>query len=342
MDMKVEQKTAVLLINLGTPDSPSTGDVRTYLSEFLNDGRVIDIPAVARLALVNGIIVPFRGPKSAATYKKIWTENGSPLLHYSNELRNLLEQRAGSSYKVFLAMRYGNPSLKTATDLIRKSGITRLVVLPLYPQYASSTTGSSLEKFFDCIRSWETMPEVQTIQAFYDHPAYLKALKETANDFEIDKYDHVLFSFHGVPERHIRKSDIANCCLRENCCDTLHAGNYLCYKAGCHQTAHALAGMLGLKRDFYTISFQSRLGKSPWIQPYSDKVIKKLAEEGKKKLLVFSPAFVADCLETIYEIGEEYDELFREHGGEKIQLVPSLNTSPAWVEALHTMISEKL
>lgn len=338
--MKIQQQTAVLLINLGTPDSPSTTDVRRYLTEFLNDPRVIDISALGRAVLVNGVIVPFRAPRSAKLYKEIWDENGSPLLFHSLALKHALQEKAGENYHVYLAMRYGNPSIKTTLETIRKKGFTRILVVPLYPQYASSTTGSSIEKFFSCISHWETLPEIKTVQSFYQHPAYLEAVCQTAAPYNLASYDHILFSFHGIPERHIRKSDIAGVCLKDSCCEQIHAGNYLCYKAGCTYTARMVAKHLGIPPDRYTICFQSRLGKTPWIKPYSDQVIKNLADKGAKKLLVFSPAFVADCLETVHEIGVEYDELFQEHGGEKVTLVPSLNATPAWVEALHKIISE--
>ncbi|HLG03404.1 MAG TPA: ferrochelatase [Bacteroidia bacterium] len=334
-------KTGVLLINLGTPDSPSNADVKKYLREFLMDRRVIDKNALVRWLLVNLLIVPLRAPKTAKLYRKIWTEAGSPLLVHGMELQKKLQESLGKDYLVTLAMRYQSPSIKSALEKLKAARVTKIIAVPLYPQYASSSTGSSIEKLLCEIKSWEVTPEIRIVSKFHHLPGYLDSITAAAGDCDHRAYDHVLFSFHGLPERHIRKSDADygdGQCVFGECCETERPGNYFCYRANCVQTANALAQRLGIPREKYTVSFQSRLGRDPWLKPYSDHEIERLAKAGKKKLLVFSPAFVADCLETIYEIGIEYDGIFRKHGGEKVQLVPSLNARPEWVEALKQLV----
>lgn len=335
-------KTGILLINLGTPDSPATGDVRKYLREFLSDPEVIDINPVGRWLLVNLIIAPFRAPKSAKLYSEIWTEEGSPLLLYGIELKNKVQQALGDTFVVELGMRYQSPSLESAFKKLITAGVDRIIALPLYPQYASSTTGSTITAINEtCAQlNWDKS-KLHIIERFHHFDAYKHALIKTAANYNYKDYDHVIFSFHGVPQRHITKTDKklgSGECAFGSCCETIHDDNKYCYRANCVVTANDLATALGIPKDKYTISFQSRLGRDPWVQPYSDQTIKELGKSGKKKLLVFSPAFVADCLETIHEIGVEYDELFHEHGGEKVTLVPSLNAEPYWVQAVVEML----
>jgi ferrochelatase len=336
-------KTGVLLINLGTPDSPSTADVRRYLTEFLNDPRVIDINPIGRFLLVNGVIVPFRAPKSAKLYQQIWTPAGSPLLVNSLRVKQLLQDKLGADYLVELGMRYQNPSLDLALETLRKAGATKLIILPLYPQYASSSTGSSVEKALRLISNWEVTPSLKIISKFYDHPAFIQACVAVAKKYRHEDFDHVIFSYHGLPERHIQKSSVHYCqgtCNLGSCCEVLSDINAYCYRAACFATTRALVRALQIPEAKCTTTFQSRLNDK-WIKPYSDAVIIEKAKEGKKKMLVFSPAFVSDCLETVYEIGTEYNELFRHHGGEKIQLVESLNDSPLWIETLCQLIAER-
>ncbi|MEI6521918.1 MAG: ferrochelatase [Bacteroidota bacterium] len=333
-------KTGVLLINLGTPDSPSTSDVRKYLFDFLNDGRVIDINPIARALLVNLIIVPFRAPKSAKLYKEIWSEKGSPLLYHGKNLTYKLRESLGADYEVYFAMRYQNPNMRLVLDEMKNKYFKKLIVLPLYPQYAGSTTGSTIELLMKEIGKWQVMPQIKIITKFYQNPDYISCVAKSSEKYNWKDYDHVLFSFHGIPERQIKRTDFTDCCLKENCCGKITAANEYCYKAGCYETARNVAKEIGIPLEKYSVSFQSRLGRDPWIKPYSDKVIEEFANKGMKKLLVFSPAFVADCLETIHEIGAEYDELFKEHGGEKIQLVESLNSNDYWVETVKKMILE--
>jgi len=334
-------KTGILLINLGTPDSPSKAHVRKYLTEFLNDPRVIDISPIGRFFLVNGIIVPFRAGKSAKLYQQIWTKEGSPLLVHSRAVKEKLQAELGNEYVVELGMRYQSPSLRSALENLRKARVSKIVVLPLYPQYASSSSGSSIAKTMSLLKEWEVTPSVQVISKFYDHPAFIDACVETAKKYKIEDYDHYLFSYHGLPERHIRKSDAhygGGHCVMGKCCNVISDNNQYCYRAACFETTRQMVKRLNLPEEKVTTSFQSRLDDK-WIKPYSDKMLEELAKKGVKKLLVFSPAFVADCLETIYEIGIEYDEIFRKHGGEKVQLVESLNSSPQWISALKKMVT---
>lgn len=331
-------QTGILLVNLGTPDSPKVSDVRKYLREFLSDPRVIDISAIGRWFLVNFIIAPFRSPRSAKLYEKIWNENGSPLMYYSLRQKELLQNKLGKDYQVELAMRYQSPSLESALEKFSKPVYEKLIVLPLFPQYASASTGSVQEKIMKIISKWEIVPEIKFINSFCDDENFISAFSSIGKKMNPDDYDHILFSFHGLPERQMRKADAFNHCLNDGCCNTLSEKNAFCYRAQCYQTARLLADKLSLSASNYTVCFQSRLGKDPWIKPYSDFVIKDLAKAGKKKLLIFAPAFVSDCLETIYEIGTEYDELFREHGGEKVTLVPSLNDTPEWIETMKELL----
>ena len=332
-------KTGVLIVNLGTPDSPSTADVRKYLGEFLNDPRVIDISPIGRFLLVNLLIVPFRSSKSAKLYSKIWREDGtSPLLHYSVVQKELLQKTLGEKYHVEMAMRYQSPSLEKALEKFRTMTIDKLIVFPLFPQYASASTGSVNEKVMNIVSKWETFPEIKIIGSFFDDKGFIEAFAEVGRKHGHKSYDHILFSFHGLPERQIRKADQSNNCLNIGCCDQMTDNNHLCYRAQCHATARKIAEELQIPKEKYTICFQSRLGRDPWIKPYSDFVIKDRAKTGDKKLLIFAPAFVSDCLETLYEIGTEYDELFKENGGEKVVMVESLNGTPKWIEAMRRLI----
>ena len=335
------KNTGVLLINLGTPDSPSTKDVRRYLTEFLNDPRVIDISKVGRALLVNGIIVPFRAPKSAKIYKELWKhwDNNSPLLTYGEKLKELIQAKYhNQNVTVEFAMRYQNPSLNSVLAKMEKVGYDEIIILPLFPQYASSSTGSAIEKALSIIHKWWTIPTLKVQSSFFDHPGYINGFVASAKKHDISKMDHVVFSYHGLPERQITKVHPELECTNCDCDKSYKPNQDLCYRNACYQTTRLIADKLGLTEKDYTVSFQSRLGKTPWLQPYSDQVVKDLAVQGKKNLLVFSAAFIADCLETTIEIGDEYQEIFEEHGGEKIHLVESLNDSPIWIDTVHEMI----
>jgi protoporphyrin/coproporphyrin ferrochelatase len=333
----------ILLVNLGTPDSPRTSDVRSYLKEFLLDPRVVDIPTIPRNLLVRGIIAPFRAPKSAKTYKAIWSDDGSPLLVYSKRMKILLQEALGERYAVYLAMRYKNPSLSSILKEMEKEGFKRIRVIPLFPQYASATTGSVHQNVMEIVSRWQTVPNMELVNSYPDHPGLIETVAERASHFDLNNYDHYVFSFHGLPVRQLRKADFNNHCQKSpDCCKSIGPHNQMCYGAQCHLTAKKIADRLKLDPKSYTVSFQSRLGKTPWIQPYSSEVLEKLAKNGKKRILFFSPAFVADCLETIFEIGEEYKEDFLHLGGEQLVLVPSLNDHPKWIETLVDLSTKSL
>lgn len=333
-------KTGVLLVNLGTPDSPSVPDVRKYLREFLMDGRVIDIPLVSRTVLVNGIIAPFRAPKSAKVYRELWNENGSPLKHYGYVVQRLVQEQLGDDYVVRLAMRYQNPSIDVGLAEFKTLGLSNIVVMPFFPQYASASTGSVYEKVMDILKTWQVIPQVRFVNRFLEHPKFIAGFVERGRKYMATRdYDHYLFSYHGLPERQIRKGDVSGTvCKFGECCGSLRADNQYCYRAQCFETTRLLVKELGIPEGKYTTSFQSRLGNDPWVKPYTDEVIKEMPGQGIKSVLAFSPAFVADCLETTIEVGEEYRELFEEHGGEHWQLVESLNDSPLWVETVVDLV----
>ncbi|HXN82742.1 MAG TPA: ferrochelatase [Myxococcales bacterium] len=335
----------VLLINLGTPDAPGSGPVRKYLREFLSDPRVLDINPVSRKLLLEGVILPLRPRKSADAYRKIWTERGSPLLVESLSLVEKVREALGAEVPVELGMRYGNPSIASALGKLSAARVDRLVVAPLYPQYSSAATGSSLEEVYRITGALEVVPNLSVLPPFYSDPGFLDAFARQGEPvLARDRPDHVLFSFHGLPERQVRRTDptAAHCLQSASCCDRIVDANRDCYRAQCFATARALAQRLGLAQGSFTVCFQSRLGRTPWIKPYTDQVIPELAARGVRRLAVFSPAFVADCLETLEEIGLRARDQFLSLGGESLSLVPSLNASPAWVSALTALLRRQL
>ncbi len=338
--MKNFGKTGVLVVNLGTPDAPDYPSVYRYLQEFLTDKRVIDIPWLPRNLLVRGVIAPFRSNSSAKLYKILWTENGSPLKYYGERLVEELQPLLGEEYIVELAMRYQSPSVESAIDKLLDRQVSDIIVLPLFAQYASATTGSVHEEVMRILLQKQEIPSVRMINSYYDYEPMIDVYAENGRKFDLNSYDHILFSFHGLPQRQLKKADSCDYCLKtEDCCQTMSIKNQFCYSAQCHATAKAIAAKVGLTEDDYTVTFQSRLGPDAWAQPYTIKVIEEWAKEkNAKKLLVFSPAFVCDCLETIVEIGTEYQEEFEEWGGEHIDLVPSLNDNPDWIKAVADLV----
>ncbi len=341
----MKKKIGVLLIQLGTPDSPKTSDVRRYLTEFLNDPRVIDIPWLARKILVNGIIVPFRAPKSAKIYKELWEHgNGiSPLLSYTKSVQEKIQVAFDSeNVTIEMAMRYQNPSMESVLERMRLANYDKIIILPLFPQYASASSGSAIEKAMSIIKKWWVIPEISIISQFWDNQGYIDSIVDRARSFDLKDYDHILFSYHGLPERQVDKVyEGTDLCGDQPCESEVNEKNKFCYKATSFATTRLIATKLNLPESSYTVCFQSRLDKK-WLTPFSDKVVEEWAKKGAKKLLVFSPAFVADCLETIIEIGTEYQEIFEEHGGEKVQLVPSSNDHPLFVEGLVQLIKERM
>lgn len=327
------------MVNLGTPDSTSVPDVRKYLREFLMDKRVIDIPAVPRWLLVNLIIAPFRGPKSAAEYRKLFTERGSPLKYYTEDLPEPLRSLLGKDYVVEYAMRYQNPSIATGLEKLKKANVASIHVIPLFPQYASATTGSVIDKVMEIVSRWQIIPEMKFTSQFLEEELFLEVIARRGRQWmDQHQYDHFLFSYHGLPERQIRKGSVGDQCKLGSCCASFHERNRYCYRAQCFHTTRLIADKLGIPQDKYTVCFQSRLGKDPWIKPYTEDVLHELAAKGVKKVLAFSPAFVSDCLETTIEVGEAYQEQFIHAGGERWDLVESLNDDPQWVECLKELV----
>ena len=322
-------KQGLLLINLGTPDDPSISSVRRYLREFLADKRVITLAAPLRYLLLYGFIRPFRTPKSAHAYQAIWTNEGSPLLFHSQNLAAKLQARIGAHCKVVLGMRYGNPHLDKA--LLQLQQCETITVLPLYPQYSSAATGSSIEKVLQLLASQTVLPSIQLIRDFHSHPSYINAQAELIKPY-VANHEYILFSYHGVPESHLVKSGCMPICIA-NCppTSTIDKG---CYRAQCLQTTALLAKALGLSSQQHGTGFQSRLGKTPWIKPYTDEVLIHLIAQGVTRIAIVCPSFVSDCLETLEEIGIRAKQQWLHMGGEQLTLIPCLNDNESWVNAL--------
>jgi len=332
-----ELRTGVLLINLGSPDAPTAGAVRRFLREFLGDPRVLDIPAPARWLLLNAVILPFRPRRSARAYRKIWLPQGAPLLVHGQALREALAQVLGSPYVVELGMRYGAPSIRGALQRLCALDVARILLLPLFPQYAAATTGSVLQRVEAEIDRRPDIPPIEVLPAFYAEPGFIAAWTELLRpELESFQPDFVLFSYHGLPERQLKAADPtgSHCLARTGCCDAIEEANRDCYRAQCFATTRTLVASLGLAPNQHATAFQSRLGRTPWIGPHTDLLLPELAAAGQRRLAVLCPAFVADCLETLEEIGIRARQRWRELGGEELRLLPSLNASPAWVEAV--------
>ncbi|MDB5036807.1 MAG: ferrochelatase [Bacteriovoracaceae bacterium] len=334
-------KTGLWLIQLGTPDEPSVDACKKFLYEFLMDKRVIDIPFPFRWSLVHAI-VPFRARKVVHAYRSVWLPNGSPLRVYSTELEAELQKKLGSKILVRLGMMYGNPSMQKAWEDFKNADVERLIVLPLYPQYASASSGSALEKVLGLLQKEVNIPSLSFVPPFFDQEFFIEALHARAKETDLSRFDHFLFSFHGLPERQIKKSDAsdAHCLLTKHCCDEAEAQLSFCYRAQSVRSANLLAKRLNISPDKMSIGFQSRLGRTPWIRPYTDEIIINLAKEGKKRIAVFEPSFVADCLETLEEIGIRGRESFLKAGGEELYLVPSLNAHSVWVNGLSSYLKK--
>ncbi|WKW47019.1 ferrochelatase [Myroides sp. JBRI-B21084] len=325
----------VLLVNLGSPDSPTKKDVKTYLDQFLMDERVIDVPYLLRLFLVKGIILNTRPKKSAAAYQKIWWPEGSPLIVLSRRLQNKLQNLV--NVPVELAMRYGNPSIEAGLNSLHQQGVTEVLILPLYPQFAMATTETILVLAEEIRQKKFPSMSFTTVPAFYNKPDYIENLAASIkNALANFNADYVLFSYHGVPERHIKKSDVtkSHCQINGTCCNTPSKAHEFCYRHQCYETTKQTVKLLGLSDDRYSTSFQSRLGRDPWLQPYTDATIDGLAQKGIKKLAVVTPAFVSDCLETLEEIGMEAAHSFKENGGDEFLSIPCLNDNDDWVKTL--------
>lgn len=331
----------VLLVNLGSPDSPEPKDVKPYLEEFLMDERVIDVPKWLRTFLVKGIILNTRPKRSAKAYKKIWWEEGSPLIVLSERLQNKVQEL--SSVPISLAMRYGKPSIASGLAELHEKGVDEVLLVPLYPQHAMATT-ETIVILAEQLRA-KHYPQMQFthLPAFYKHPDYVRVLSNSIQEFLQQKeWEHILFSYHGVPERHIRKSDVtkSHCAIDGQCCQTPSKAHQYCYRHQCYETTRLVAEYLELKPGTYSTSFQSRLAGDKWLQPYTDKTVEDFAKNGTRNMAIVTPAFVSDCLETLEEIGMEAAEEFEENGGKKLHVVPCINDRDDWVKVLSRWIDE--
>jgi ferrochelatase len=327
----------ILLVNLGSPNSTAVSDVREYLREFLMDGRVLDAPWPIRFCVVHFSILPSRPKESAHAYEKIWTPEGSPLIVASRNVQKKLQTRL--DVPVELAMRYQNPSIESAVRKLKDAKVDEVLLIPLFPHYAMSSYETAVVRVQEVAAQIAPGMRVTVQPPYYDQPDYIEALAATAqNDLQAG-YDHLLFSFHGIPERHLKKSDPTGChCLAsENCCDVASPAHATCYRAQCFKTVAAFVAKTGVPKQKYSVSFQSRLGKDPWLKPYTDFELAELPKRGVNKILVICPAFVSDCLETIEEIGLRGKETFLEAGGKEFKQIPCLNENPLWISALEKM-----
>ncbi len=333
---------AILLMNLGSPDSPETKDLKPYLSQFLMDERVIDVNKWLRSFLVKGIIVPFRSPKSAAKYKTIWTEDGSPLVAITRKVTELVQQK--TSAKLYHSMRYGNPATKTVLEQIHRENpdLTELIALPLYPHYAMSSYETAAVQVTELHAAGKYDFTLQIVPPFYNNDAYINSLSASILPYLEQPYDHILFSYHGIPERHVKKTDCTkqHCLQSADCCQASSPAHAFCYRHQVVTTTNLAAANLGILKNKYSFSFQSRLGRDAWLKPYTAKLLSELPAKGIKKLLVVCPAFVSDCLETLEEMGEEGNEIFMKAGGESFTLIPCMNSSRHWVETIVQLCEE--
>ena len=337
-----QPRVGVILVNTGTPNSTSVADVRAYLGQFLNDPRVIDIPAWQRWLLLNLIILRVRPAKSAEAYRKIWTDRGSPLLVHGNDLAAGVQAHLGDRADVRLAFQFGQPSIPAAFEAFARAGITEVCVVPLFPQYAAASTGSAVEAAIrEAAKRW-VIPSLHIVPPFWAEPEFLQGMSQRL-EAAIAQHqpEHVVLSFHGVPEHHCTQTDVTgqHCLKRADCCDALVPANASCYRAQCMATARAMMTRLSLDPATTTVAFQSRLGRVPWIRPYTDEVIAQLGKAGTQTIVVSEPAFVADCLETLEEIAIRGKEDFMAAGGKDLTLVPSLNADDDWTAGLAAIIT---
>lgn len=333
-------KRAVLLLNLGSPASTEVNDVREYLREFLMDGRVLDAPKPIRWMIVNGAILPFRPKESAEAYEKVWLDEGAPLIVYTQRVQEKLQE--AFDFPIEIAMRYREPSVPDAISRLKDLDVEELFIMPMYPHYAMSSYETAVVQVYEELEKQSASFRTTLLQPYYQDSDYIEALAQSAESYLQDDFDLLLFSFHGIPVRHLQKSDPSHthCARTENCCNVCHPAHATCYRHQCLTTVRRLVDRLGIPEEKYTVSFQSRLGKDPWLEPFTDQELDRLASEGVKKLKVICPAFVADCLETIEEISMSGKEDFLEAGGESFEQIPCLNDHPAWIRMLSQRISD--
>lgn len=337
---------AVLLINLGTPAEPTARGLREFYRYFFADRFVFDINPVGLWLLRNLIIMPLRAPRTARDYAGIWMDEGSPLQVYSERVRNGVQKKfdaAGADVAVRNGMAYSRPFIAETLAELEREGRDEILLLPMFPQYSSATTASAFHAVREAASKWRVAPKLRFINDLYAEPAFIRAWTEviSANLADSDA-DHVVFSYHGLPESAILKTDVNGCCRFGDCCNSISENNRNCYRAQCLATTRSIVERLGWKADRYSEAFQSRFGRAEWIKPYLDRHLLELLARGKKRLAVVTPSFVTDCLETLHEIGREYREQFIEAGGEELTLVPNLNDAPGWIDAVHEIAIDKL
>ena len=337
-------KKGLLLINLGSPDSTAVSDVRKYLGEFLMDERVLDVPWVIRWCVVNLAILPTRPKQSAEAYEKVWLPEGSPLVVTSRHVHQELKRRFGDELVVELAMRYQSPSIESAITKLKEEEVKELLIFPLFPHFAMSSFETAVVRVQELAPRIAPEMRISVIKPYYNDPDYIEALVASAEPYLQSDYDHLLFSFHGLPERHLLKADPtgSHCLKTSNCCEVPCPAHATCYRAQCFATVRAFVAKSGVPTGKYSVAFQSRLGRDPWLKPYTDFELTRLAEEGVKKMLVICPAFVSDCLETLEEIAMQGKESFLEAGGTDFALIPCMNEHPRWLDALENMVRREI
>lgn len=333
-------KTGVLLLNIGTPASPSIADVRAYLTTFLMDKRVINLPFIPRYLLVHGIIGLFRSPKSAKAYQKLWTDNGSPLLYFSQSLALKVQELLGEDYCVQVAMSYSDPTISAVLQQFKQQKVDKIIAVPMFPQYASSTSGSCVQAVIQNLAAWSEIPAFEVRKAFFAERWFTRLFADRINSFLQNGYDTLIFSYHGLPESHLNSVHAGNC--ESNSCTAVYShANKQCYRAQCYETTRRIVSDLNLNNEEIVTTFQSRLSKK-WIGPFTDDMVKQIANQGMKRILVVCPSFVIDCLETNIEIGVELKELFQKQGGDVLDVVSCLNDSEDWATALSNFVADPL
>ena len=332
----MKTKKGLLLINLGTPDDPGYLSVFKYLRQFLMDPKVITVPYILRFILVSLIIVPFRAFSSGKIYKKIWTKNGSPLIVNTSALADKVNKKL-PHIEVEIAMRYQSPSIEEKLKKLISQNLDEIIILPLFPQYSTATTGSVFDEVSRVLKKQSVTPSIRFINQFYEQESFIDSWEDKLKSFNVDEYDHILFSYHGLPTKAVNDIYEDSLCADNNCENEITNENKFCYKATCYETTRLIASRLNLSQDKYTVSFQSRLTKN-WLEPFTDEILEEFPTKGIKNILVLSPAFTADNLETLYEIDDEYKELFIENGGNSLTMVPSLNDSSKWADSIVKII----
>ena len=337
---------AVLLLNLGTPASATAKGLRDFYRYFFADPFVFDFNPVARWLLRNLIILPFRAPRVARDYAGIWMAEGSPLKVYADRMRDSVQKKfadAGEEVLVLNGMAYSEPFVRDAMAQLEQRGVTQILLLPMFPQYSTATTASIFHQVEQAAAQWRSPPALQFVQDLFQEDAFIRCWASLINrHIQAQDFDHLIFSYHGVPEKTIKQADAAGVCRFGDCCREVTKDNRYCYRMQCVQTTEGIVRALGWTRDNCSIAFQSRFGPLPWTQPYLDVHLEQLVRQGKQRVAVVTPSFISDCLETVHEIGIEYRQQFEQAGGENFKLVPNLNDDPAWFDSVYEIADRHL